>query len=439
MRMWNYIWHDDDIECNLVEVFTEKTRIIIDCGRHSPPSSNKNEACIFEFEGLMSGKSDVNAVFVTNYHADHLGYLERINPDIPIYMNKYVKDVLDIFADFAGSKLPRVDKYLQHGHKEQIGDISVLPIYIDLKKNGKMMLLFEGDGERFLYTEGFKHIDPAYYAMLGDIDVIMLECTNFGSKDDLDIKDLEDEAVRIMYETNGHVFVLCSPTDDERIKIIERACRRSGRSLVIDPLFKTVQEQITTPLFVNPVGIMPAGMELTPRVQKHITTNYDIDFENTQYFSDTNAVAKMSNLTFLVYPSMLDTLRHLNELTPLSESTLINILWKGYEETDSVKKMVDTCRTYGMSIKNLHASNFSYREQLYNAVLQLNVIVLAPLNNAGYYRFDYIRENIKTKVISIFDGDVALTLALAEYDKTPERQKTVTVFYKGKKHEWEFG
>jgi len=171
----------------------------------------------------------------------------------------------------------------------------------------------------------------------------------------------------------------------------------------------------------------------------NLTTNYDIDFENTQYFSDTNAVAKMSNLTFLVYPSMLDTLRHLNELTPLSESTLINILWKGYEETDSVKKMVDTCRTYGMSIKNLHASNFSYREQLYNAVLQLNVIVLAPLNNAGYYRFDYIRENIKTKVISIFDGDVALTLALAEYDKTPERQKTVTVFYKGKKHEWEFG
>jgi len=42
-------------------------------------------------------------------------------------------------------------------------------------------------------------------------------------------------------------------------------------------------------------------------------------------------------------------------------------------------------------------------------------------------------------VISVFDGDVAFTLALAEYDKTPETQKTVTIFYKGKKHEWEDG
>jgi len=354
-------------------------------------------------------------------------------------MNKYVKDVLDIFADFAGSELPRVDKYLQHGRKEQIGDISVLPICVDQKKNGKMMFLFEGDGERFLYTEGFKHIDSAYYAMLGDVDVIMCECMHFGGKDDIDIGNLGDEAARLMHEADGHVFVLCSPTDDERIRIIERACRRSGRSMVVDPLFKTVQEQITTPLFVNPVGITPPGLELTPRVQKHITTNYDIDFENIQYFSDTNAVAKMSNLTFLVYPSMLDTLRHLNELTPLSGSTLINILWKGYEEAESVKIFINTCHTYGMNIRNLHVSNFNYREQLLNAVLQLNVIVLAPLNNVCPYVFNCIREQKKTEVISVFDGDVAFALALAEYDKTPEKQKTVTIFYKGKKYEWEFG
>ena len=437
MRMWNYTWHDD-IECNLVEVYTEKTRIIIDCGRYSPPSSNKNEADFFEFEGLMGGKSDVDAVFVMNYHADHLGYLERINPEIPIYMNKYVKDVLDIFADFADAELPRVDKYLKHGCKEQIGDISVLPIYVELKKNGKMMLLFEGDGERFLYTEGFKHIDPAYYAMLGDIDVIMCECIHFGSKDDIDIGTLEDEAVRLMHEADGHVFVLCSPTDDERIKIIERACRRSGRSMVIDPLFKTVQEQIANPLFINPVGIMPSGLELTPRIQKHITTNYDIDFENIQYFSDTNAVAKMSNLTFLMCPSMLDTLRHLNDLTPLSGSALINILWRGYEESESVKKLIDTCRTYGMSIRNLHVSNFNYREQLHNAVLQLNIIVLAPLNDVGHYGFNYIHKNTKTEVIHIFEGDVAFTLACAEYDKAREK-RIVSIIYKGKKYEWEFG
>ena len=42
-------------------------------------------------------------------------------------------------------------------------------------------------------------------------------------------------------------------------------------------------------------------------------------------------------------------------------------------------------------------------------------------------------------MISVFDGDVAFILALAEYDKAPEKQKTVSIIYKGKKHEWEFG
>jgi ribonuclease J len=370
----------NQIHCNLIEISTEKTRIIIDSGWKILPTDNQSDIGCLTIEGLTYGPSDIDAVFVTNFYADHIGIIEQIKPDIPIYLNKNVKNVLDIFADFNNTPLPRVDKYLEHGRKEQIGDITVLPICVDLKTTGRMLFLIEGGGQRFLYTEGFKHIDPAYHAMLGEIDVMLCECMHFGTESDMDICDLEDTAARIMHETNGHVFVLCNPTDYECIKHIERACRKSGRSLVIDPLFKTVQEQITNPLFINPVGLMPPELEITPRIQKHLNRNYDIDFEDMQFFSDINAVAKMSNLTFLVCPSQWwKIFSQLKKQINLSGSTLINLIWEGYENWFT-EAIISKCKADDLKVKTLRVSNHIYREQLKIAAMQLNLLFLVPIN-----------------------------------------------------------
>jgi len=370
----------NNIGCNLIEISTEKTKIVIDCGWKMLPTGDRDDIDCIVVDGLTRGTSGFDAVLVTNYYADHIGIIEQIKPDIPIYMNKYVKDVLDAFADFANAEIPRVDKYLEHGRREQIGDITVLPIRVDLKETGRMLFLIEGEGQRLLYTEGFKNIDPAYYAMLGEIDVMLCECMHFGTQPDRDIRELEDTATRIMHETDGHVFVLCNPTDNESIKYIERACRKSGRSLVIDPLFKTVQEKITNPLFVNPIGIMPPDLELTPRIQKHINSNYDIDFEDIQFFSDINAVAKMSNLTFLLSPSQFWIIfSHFKEQKQLSGSTLINLMWEGYENWFT-EAIISRCKVEGMKVEPLRVSNHIYREQLKTAAMQLNALFLVPIN-----------------------------------------------------------
>ena len=230
------------IAYNLVEIATETTKIILDCGRDLPLLDCVLGDEVTDIPGLTSGTSTYDAVFVTNHHADHADLAERINADIPVYMNADTKIILDVVSDFTDSPLPRANKYLEHGHAEQVGDISVLPISVDYRMMGRMILLVEADGKKLLYTSGFKKIDPAYYATIGKIDVLLCEAANIGDKDDVDINSVEDFAAGIMRHTDKPVFVLCSVTDADRVKHVERACRKSGRNMALDPFMKSILE-----------------------------------------------------------------------------------------------------------------------------------------------------------------------------------------------------
>ena len=390
---------------NLVEIATETTKIILDCGRNLPLLDCTSSEEVIDIPGLTSGASTYDAVFVTNHHADHADLAERINADIPVYMNADTKIILDIVSDFTDSPLPRANKYLEHGCAEQISDISVLPISVDYSMMGRMIMLIEADGKKLLYTGGFKRIDLAYYATIGKIDVLLCEAANIGDKDDVDINSVEDFAAGIMRHTDKPVFVLCSVTDADRVKHIERACRKSGRNMALDPFIKSILEKLTTPLIVDPFGFIPyIDRERTPRINKHLISNRDMDFNETGNFSSAEVVARMTNLTFMVRPSMGDFLTRFNELTPLAGSTLINFMWRGYENTAMTKEFLELCRSLGMKGTSIHASDYAYRKQLENAISQLAPEILIPIQTKGAEIFREMHGN----VIEPGDDEIAI-------------------------------
>jgi len=371
------------VDYTLVEIATETTKIILECGWNLPPTDDTSVIGDVKIEGLTMGDSTYAAVFVTHHHSGHHGIVESINADIPIYMSSETKNVLDVVADFSDAPLPRVDKHLEHGGRENVGDISVLPISVDHRVMGRMLFLIEADGQKLLYTQGFKHIDPAYYAMIGKIDALLCEGVNISAPDDMSVSDMEHEASQIMKKTNGHVFVLCSATDAERLKYIERACRMSGRTLAIDPFLKSIQERVTNPLFIEPVGFIPPNMEMTPRIQKHMSSNRDMEFVNVDYYSSLEIAAKMTNLTFIVRQSSTDFVSCMAKLTPLSSSTLISVMWDGYKNVEPVRQFTDLCELYGMQIETLKTAIHGYRNQLKTAILQLDPKVLVLMHNRG--------------------------------------------------------
>ena len=64
------------------EITTKKGRIIIDFGQDLD-----NEKKMEEIEGLTKGKKAYDGVIITHNHQDHMGRINEINKEIPVYFS----------------------------------------------------------------------------------------------------------------------------------------------------------------------------------------------------------------------------------------------------------------------------------------------------------------------------------------------------------------
>ena len=381
--------------CSMIEVATDSARIILDCGKDLPPLDGASETDSFGLEGLTFGKSTYDAVFVAHCHADHSGLLERINPDIPIHMKYRTQRVLEAIADFIDGPSPRADRILQPGQAVSVGDLRVLPLEVRRSARGALMFLMEAGGKRLLYTGDFNHIDPSVLSLLGKVDVMLCEGTGIDQPDVPAWPTIEERAAQIMSKTQGQVFVLCSATNVDRVRSIERACRLSGRTLAIDPFAKAVFERVGYSIIGDPVGFVPYAIdaEKKPRAYKHMISE-DRNWFEGRTFSDTGAVAKMSGLTFLVRQTMGDFLKQLDHLSPLAGSTLIYSIWRGCEDAAPTPEFLSLCRSLGLHIEYLHASGPAYRSASQQILLQVKPEMLIPVHAQSAAAFQGLHDNI---------------------------------------------
>lgn len=388
---------------NIVEVATDTTRILLDCGRNLPPLDGTFSGDTINIEGLTRGKSHYDGVFVTHYHADHCGLLERVNPDIPIYMSQETQHVLAIISDFIHSSQPRATEILQPGREVQVGDIQILPLEVRHSAKGAVMFLVKTEGKKLLYTGDFNYMDDSYPSLLGQLDVLLCEGTNISVHGDMTEDDVEQKAAQIMSQTQGQVFVLCSTTNIDRIYHIEQACRRSGRTMAFDPFAKAILEQVGQIPLENLIGFVPQYMDekKTPRAYKHLIINGGRRQKGTCKFYSTQAISKMTSMTFLVRQTMGDFLKRLERLSPLAGSTLIYSMWRGYENTAKTREFLDICRSLGIKIEYLHVSGHAYQEVLASTILQLQPKILIPIHTESAEAF----RDIHNHVLILEDGE----------------------------------
>ena len=83
----------------ITEIISNNTKIIIDFGEDL---DDINES--FELEGLTKGKSIYDAVFITHSHSDHIGLINKINKDIPIYIEKDSLKIHNLTCDFCNKE-----------------------------------------------------------------------------------------------------------------------------------------------------------------------------------------------------------------------------------------------------------------------------------------------------------------------------------------------
>ena len=216
----------------VTEIRTGFASIIIDMGAPLPGSSPGETT--EDVEDIVSACRKCDAVFITHYHGDHIGRIDTLRPETPLYLGKAAKEIYNIYCirtkqDEKVNRLRAAHIYTP-GQPIQIKDITVTPLLTSHSALDAYMLLIEAEGRTVLHTGDFslhcceenRWLEAVAKTLadkgIASVDYLICEGTMLPGQVRTSSSELDviNQIITLMKKYKK-VFVLCSSTHIDRI------------------------------------------------------------------------------------------------------------------------------------------------------------------------------------------------------------------------------
>lgn len=351
-----------------VELECRGERLVLDLGRPLWADAD-DEVPLPTIPGLLGdGGQRLAGVVVTHGHPDHYGLIERISPEVPIYIGEAAARILDAAGFFTGaeSRLSPAG-FLADGSPMRLGRFEVTPFLVDHSAFDAHAVLVEADGRRLFYTGDLRAHGrkPGTFQRLLDsppagIDVLLLEGTRLGREGAVEEEpsselDVEERCAQLFRGTEGMVLACYSAQNIDRYVSIYRAALRSDRDLVIDLYTATVADA------TGRDSIPQAGWD---RIKVFIPRNQRLKVKNAKAFERVNALRSAR-----IFPEQLAGERErlvmtfrasmaseLEQAGCLAGASAVWSMWPGYLREPSSGRLKAFLERHGIPLSVIHAS-----------------------------------------------------------------------------------
>lgn len=378
----NIIRGQNQIGGSIIEISTDKTKIVFDVGINL----DENEKIeIPQIEGLFCGEKKYDAVFVSHYHSDHIGLLDYIVKDIPVYMGEIAFRIVEAANDYRGTQCDFSPEFIYENKPVLINDVKITPILCDHSAFDSYMFLIEADEKKILYTGDFRANGRLDYNNLllkiPVVDALIIEGTTLSREDvvqNIEEETLEDIAVNALSKHSGPAFVMMSAMNIDRLITMSNVAKQTGRVFLEDiytaKIAKASEESLLIP----------------DKNTKVFMTGGDKQYQMLSEFDDIKigktAISKEKFL-MCVRPSMKNYLTKLNEICSFEDGILFYGMWKGYLERDDMKKFVDFMKSKGVKLHILHTSGHADAVTVENLIKDVSPKAIIPVHteNAEWF------------------------------------------------------
>lgn len=368
---------------SIIEISTRNTRIFLDVGIELDESEN---IAVPEIEGVFKGNKGCDAILISHYHPDHMGLLEFVLPEIPIYMGKKAYEIYEASADYRGRKLKLCPNYVYDNKKMKIGDFQITSFLCDHSSYDSYMYLIELEGKKILYTGDFRANGRLSYiellSKLPEVDVLICEGTTLTREEVKNIEEekLEQIAVEYLKKYSGPAFIMMSAMNVERMITAYNIARKTGRLFLEDIYTADVAR-------ASGIEILEPNIEDGVRV---FMTGGDKQYERlVEYGKAKIGKKQIANEFFLmcIRQSMKNYLEKLNELVSFEDGVLFYGMWKGYMQQPEMVEFLDFMKNKGVQIHVLHTSGHADAETIHNLVDKVNPQYIIPVHteNAKWF------------------------------------------------------
>lgn len=329
------------------EIATDTSRILIDFG------SELDESAELHISGVTDGKSCCNAVLFSHYHGDHIGLMESINADIPLYISdlslRILKQQNARQKVFDENVVNRIETY-KTASSLVFGDITVTPFMVDHSAFDSHMFLIEADDKKVLHTGDFrshgfrgKGLLPTLEKYVGAVDVLICEGTTISRNKEIPMTEgvLARKAKEILQE-NKYVFVACASTNIDRIAAFCSAVPR-GKYCLCDSYQKSILDIVKekSGKYSN-LYDFPKMLTYSPALDDKMLQHGFCMFIRPGNFLSTKLLEKYKDLDPLVVYSMwhgyLD--QNANLKNALGGFRLTELHTSGHADVDTIDKVI---------------------------------------------------------------------------------------------------
>ena len=272
----------------LIEISTAKTKIILDGGMNL----EENEVLFLKDLQEQYDLVGIDAVFLSHYSTDHITTARGLLDNVPVYASRLASKIALAAEDYKAKKPFPFAGYYTHATPITVGDVSVTPYLVDSPVCEGYLLLIEGEGKSVLYTGDFrangrKSFEEMLANLTQKVDVLLCERGVLTERDTSLIteRDVEEQAAKLIEESNGPVFVLQSVTDFDRGATLLYAAKRNKRIFLQD-LYAAHIAVAADKAMPNPVGWVG--------IKAFLTTGYKPEHPRYKMFAE---MPRMSRAT----------------------------------------------------------------------------------------------------------------------------------------------
>jgi ribonuclease J len=387
-----------------IEIEQDGQRIVLDVG--SPLDVADPDALVLPaVAGFAEADESLLGVVISHPHQDHYGLAHRLPAETVFLIGEAAENILaaaDIFTP-AGATF---DKVMHPKDRQPIvlGPFTITPFLVDHSAYDAYAVLVEAGGKRLFYSgdlrahgrkaklfERLVHNPPEH------VDVLLMEGTTISRPDTEQgfptEADLEAEFVRIFADTEGMPLVWCSGQNIDRIVSIFRACKRSGRRLIIDMytahvLRATGNEHVPQADWDGIDVFLPQSQRY--RIIKDQRFDVSRIYQEHRIYPESLPGAARSSV-MLFRPSMM---RDLESASCLDGASLICSVWPGYLERDTATPLMDWLRRHGMPLYLCHTSGHASTPDLLRFRNAFPGAVAVPVHLEDRGRFAELFDNV---------------------------------------------
>ncbi len=369
---------------------------------------------MLEKTDLKYEKPDIDAVFISHSHSDHVNHVSFLDESIPIYMghgtHRLVETYHKLYPQFCDLGEHSNLNFFKSGDKIKIKHLTIEPIHVEHSVPGSYGFIIHTSKGPIVYTGDFRLHGPKSEMTKEFIEkatqakpyAMLIEGTRMGSEQEHNYTEaeVENKVDEIVKESKGIVFGYFSMSNIDRFMSFYRSAVKTRRKLIIDTKFAYILDNMKEKIRDLPDVMDDENIAVYFRLSKSGTYS-----EKDYYLYERKYMPKMityENIArdqkkFLMHMSF-NKLMELVYIQPKGADYIYSSsehFLEGEENEDERKVLENWMRHFGVKFHKAHCSGHACRKDLEDVIKAVEPEIVIPIHTESANDFGKFHGKIR--------------------------------------------